>query len=58
MACWEEEIFGPVAAIMRFKEEAEAISIANNTDRGLAAYFFSRSVVFNTSFIIQDISFI
>ncbi|XP_023343673.1 succinate-semialdehyde dehydrogenase, mitochondrial isoform X2 [Eurytemora carolleeae] len=41
MPCWKEEIFGPVASILKFKDEAEAVNIANNTDRGLAAYFYS-----------------
>lgn len=36
-----EEIFGPVAAILKFKTEEEAINIANSCDVGLAGYFFS-----------------
>jgi len=36
-----EETFGPVAALFRFKDEAEAIKLANDTDMGLAAYFFT-----------------
>jgi succinate-semialdehyde dehydrogenase / glutarate-semialdehyde dehydrogenase len=39
-----EEIFGPVAPLIRFKSEDEAISIANDTPFGLAGYFFSRDV--------------
>ncbi len=39
-----EEIFGPVAPIYRFKDEAEAICMANDTEFGLAAYFFSRDI--------------
>ncbi|MEI8163189.1 MAG: NAD-dependent succinate-semialdehyde dehydrogenase [Betaproteobacteria bacterium] len=39
-----EEIFGPVAPIYRFKDEAEAIRMANDTEFGLAAYFFSRDI--------------
>jgi succinate-semialdehyde dehydrogenase/glutarate-semialdehyde dehydrogenase len=39
-----EEIFGPVAPLIRFKSEDEAISIANDTPFGLAAYFFTRDV--------------
>jgi len=42
MACWKEEIFGPVAAIGTFDSEEEAVTEANNSDRGLAGYFFSR----------------
>jgi succinate-semialdehyde dehydrogenase / glutarate-semialdehyde dehydrogenase len=39
-----EETFGPVAPIFRFKTEAEAIHMANDTEFGLAAYFYSRDV--------------
>jgi succinate-semialdehyde dehydrogenase/glutarate-semialdehyde dehydrogenase len=37
-----EETFGPLAPIFRFRSEAEAIDLANATEFGLAAYFFSR----------------
>nr|KAI8729795.1 succinate-semialdehyde dehydrogenase; mitochondrial isoform X3 [Biomphalaria glabrata] len=40
----QEEIFGPVAAIVKFKTEAEAIEIANNTTAGLASYFFTTDI--------------
>ena len=40
----QEEIFGPIAPILRFQSEAEAIRIANNTPVGLAAYFYSRDI--------------
>jgi succinate-semialdehyde dehydrogenase/glutarate-semialdehyde dehydrogenase len=40
----KEEVFGPVAPIFRFSTEAEAIGMANDTEYGLAAYFFSRDV--------------
>lgn len=39
-----EEIFGPVAPLFRFGTEAEAIALANDTEFGLAAYFYSRDV--------------
>lgn len=39
-----EEVFGPVAPIFRFSTEEEAIQIANDTEYGLAAYFYSRNV--------------
>ncbi len=39
-----EEIFGPVAPLIRFKTEDEAIAIANDTEFGLAGYFFSQDV--------------
>ncbi|MBR9858919.1 MAG: NAD-dependent succinate-semialdehyde dehydrogenase [Gammaproteobacteria bacterium] len=38
-----QEIFGPVAPIIRFKDDAEAINIANDTPYGLAAYFYTES---------------
>ena len=39
-----EETFGPVAPLFRFESEAEAIAMANDTEFGLAAYFFTRDV--------------
>jgi succinate-semialdehyde dehydrogenase / glutarate-semialdehyde dehydrogenase len=39
-----EEIFGPVAPLFRFKDEAEAIRMANDTEFGLASYFYSRDI--------------
>ena len=38
------EIFGPVSAVLPFKDDAEAIRLANNTEYGLAAYFYARDV--------------
>lgn len=42
MRIWSEEIFGPVAPIMQFDSEEEAIKAANNTDAGLAAYAYTQ----------------
>jgi succinate-semialdehyde dehydrogenase/glutarate-semialdehyde dehydrogenase len=39
-----EETFGPVAPLFRFTTEAEAIALANDTEVGLAAYFYARDV--------------
>ena len=39
-----EETFGPVAPVFRFETEAEAIALANDTEFGLAAYFYSRDI--------------
>jgi len=38
------EIFGPVAPIIEFETEAQAIALANDTEYGLAAYFYSRDI--------------
>jgi succinate-semialdehyde dehydrogenase / glutarate-semialdehyde dehydrogenase len=39
-----EETFGPVAPLFRFKNEADAIALANDTEFGLAAYFYGRDL--------------
>jgi succinate-semialdehyde dehydrogenase/glutarate-semialdehyde dehydrogenase len=39
-----EETFGPLAPLFRFKEDAEVVAMANDTEFGLAAYFYSRDV--------------
>jgi succinate-semialdehyde dehydrogenase/glutarate-semialdehyde dehydrogenase len=39
-----EETFGPVAPLYRFKDEDEAIALANATEFGLAAYFYARDL--------------
>jgi succinate-semialdehyde dehydrogenase/glutarate-semialdehyde dehydrogenase len=39
-----EETFGPVAPLFRFKTEAQAIAMANDTEFGLAAYFYTRDL--------------
>jgi succinate-semialdehyde dehydrogenase/glutarate-semialdehyde dehydrogenase len=44
MLCAREETFGPVAPVFSFKTEQEAVDAANNTEFGLASYFFSRDV--------------
>jgi len=44
MTIAQEEIFGPVATLFRFKDEAEVIRRANDTEYGLAAYFYTRNV--------------
>ena len=44
MRVFREEIFGPVAPIFKFKTEEEAIEMANDTEFGLACYFYSRDV--------------
>jgi len=44
MAVATEETFGPVAPLFCFKDEAEAIEMANATEFGLAAYFYSQSL--------------
>ena len=44
MAISREEICGPVATLTRFRDEAEAIRLANDTEYGLAAYFYARDL--------------
>ena len=41
---WHEETFGPVAPLFRFKTEEEAVRMANDTEFGLASYFYSRDI--------------
>ncbi len=44
MQVFQEEIFGPVAPVVRFETEEDAIRLANDTRFGLAAYFFGRDL--------------
>jgi succinate-semialdehyde dehydrogenase/glutarate-semialdehyde dehydrogenase len=44
MRVFSEEIFGPVAPLFRFEDEDEAIALANDTEFGLASYFYSRDI--------------
>jgi succinate-semialdehyde dehydrogenase / glutarate-semialdehyde dehydrogenase len=44
MAVTREETFGPVAPLFRFKTEEEAVALANDTEFGLASYFYSRDI--------------
>ena len=44
MRVFREEIFGPVAPLFEFKTEEEAIAMANDTEFGLACYFYTRDI--------------
>ena len=44
MAISREETFGPVAPVYRFMTEADAVRMANDTEYGLAAYFYTRDI--------------
>lgn len=44
MELLDEEIFGPVAALVRFSTDDEVVALANATQYGLAAYFYSRDI--------------
>lgn len=44
MIICKQETFGPVAPLIRFKSEDEAVAVANNTSAGLAGYFYSQDI--------------
>jgi len=44
MLCMREETFGPLAPIVKFTDESHVVELANNTEYGLASYFYSRDV--------------
>jgi succinate-semialdehyde dehydrogenase/glutarate-semialdehyde dehydrogenase len=44
MRVFRDEIFGPVAAIFKFSSEEDAIAMANDTEVGLACYFYTRDI--------------
>ena len=44
MKIFREETFGPVAPLFRFRTDAEVVELANRTEYGLAAYFYSRDL--------------
>jgi len=44
MKIFSEETFGPVAPLIRFRDDAEVIELANRTEFGLASYFYSRDI--------------
>lgn len=51
MICMREETFGPLAPLVKFEEDADVIRQANDTEFGLAAYFYSRDIgrIFRTA---------
>ena len=55
-AIFHEETFGPAAALFRFETEAEAIEMSNDTEFGLAAYFYARDVglIFRVAEALED----
>lgn len=44
MLCMREETFGPLAPVVKFSDESDVIQLANNTEYGLASYFYSRDI--------------
>lgn len=44
MDIYNEEVFGPVISLIKFKTEEEALTLANSTNRGLAGYFYSENL--------------
>jgi succinate-semialdehyde dehydrogenase/glutarate-semialdehyde dehydrogenase len=55
MPAYDEELFGPVAAIITVKDEAEAIRIANDSNFGLGAAVFTRDIAKGTRLAEQEI---
>nr|XP_022905573.1 succinate-semialdehyde dehydrogenase, mitochondrial isoform X6 [Onthophagus taurus] len=55
MQVYNEEVFGPVATIIKFQSEEEALKVANNTERGLAGYFYSQDIsqIFRVSKLLE-----
>lgn len=55
MLLYNEEVFGPIINIIRFKTEEESLQIANSTERGLAGYFFSENIaqVFRVNHLLE-----
>lgn len=44
MRLFQEEIFGPIAPLLRFKTEESAVDAANDTDVGLASYIYTQDI--------------
>ncbi len=44
MRVFREEIFGPIAPLFKFETEDEAVQMANDTEFGLASYFYTRDI--------------
>jgi succinate-semialdehyde dehydrogenase/glutarate-semialdehyde dehydrogenase len=44
MQIFREETFGPIAPLIRFRDDAEVVELANRTEFGLASYFYSRDI--------------
>lgn len=55
MQIYQTEIFGPVASIVRFHDEADVVRLANDTPYGLASYFFTQDTarIFRVSEALQ-----
>ena len=55
MPAYEEELFGPVAAVFKVKDEAAAIELANDTDFGLGAAVFTKNLARGERIAKEDI---
>jgi succinate-semialdehyde dehydrogenase/glutarate-semialdehyde dehydrogenase len=50
MAVWREEVFGPVAPVTTFADDAEALALANDTDAGLVGFVYTRDLARSVRF--------
>ena len=53
MKIFKEETFGPAIPCFRFKEDAEAVELANDTEYGLAAYFYTKVRIGNVKTSVE-----
>ena len=57
MKIFREETFGPAIPLFKFGKDEEAVQLANNTEYGLAAYFWTKVRCIVTSLARVDVAF-